>query len=89
MGEGSSHRERCAESKQLIISVEDDGVGLSSEDFERALSPGTRLDESVPGTGLGLGVVRDLVTSYGGKLVLVQSSEAGGLGASLHLPALS
>jgi signal transduction histidine kinase len=77
------------ESKQLIISVEDDGVGLSSEDFEHALSPGTRLDESVPGTGLGLGVVRDLVTSYGGKLVLVQSSEAGGLRASLHLPALS
>lgn len=77
------------ESKQLIVSVEDDGVGLSSEVFERALSPGTRLDESVPGTGLGLGVVRDLVTSYGGKLVFAPSSESGGLRASLRLPALS
>lgn len=77
------------ESGQLIISVEDDGRGLAPEEFERALSPGARLDESVPGAGLGLGVVRDLVASYDGELILLQSSETGGLRASLHLPTLS
>lgn len=75
------------EGEALVIAVEDDGCGLPSDQIERALSPGTRLDESVPGTGLGLGVVRDLVMSYGGKLVLIQSPERGGLHASLHLPA--
>ncbi len=76
------------ERETLVISVEDDGCGLTPDQIEAALSPGTRLDENVAGSGLGLGVVRDLVRSYGGKLVLLRSRGAGGLRASLHLPAV-
>lgn len=77
------------EGEQLIIAVEDDGVGLTESQMAFVLSPGIRLDESIPGSGLGLGVVRDLVASYGGELILLKSSETGGLHASLRLPALS
>ena len=35
------------------LTVEDDGPGLEPEDRERVLERGERLDESVPGSGLG------------------------------------
>lgn len=76
------------ERETLVINVDDDGSGLTPDQMQAALSPGTRLDEGVPGSGLGLGVVRDLVRSYGGELVLLRSPRTGGLRASLHLPAV-
>jgi signal transduction histidine kinase len=45
-----------------------------------------RLDESVPGTGLGLAVARDLAELYGGALRLGEAA-LGGLRAELRLPA--
>jgi signal transduction histidine kinase len=48
---------------------------------------GVRLDESVPGSGLGLGIVRDISGLYGGSLTLDKAS-IGGLRAVLALPAV-
>ena len=50
------------------------------------LAPGVRLDETVPGTGLGLAVASDLARLYGGALLLGEA-ELGGLKAELRLPA--
>ncbi len=72
----------------LVITVDDDGPGLRPEQRQAALSPGVRLDETLPGSGLGLAVVGDLVRLYGGELKLAQSP-LGGLRASLRLPALT
>jgi signal transduction histidine kinase len=69
------------------IAVEDDGPGLDAADRARVMERGERLDESVPGSGLGLSIVRDISKLYGGGLELGRGS-LGGLSASLTLPAL-
>ena len=69
---------------ELII--EDDGPGLP-EDFRRsAVKRGRRLDENVPGSGLGLSIVADLSHLYRGSLRLEEAT-TGGLRACLTLPA--
>jgi signal transduction histidine kinase len=66
----------------LELSVDDDGPGLSEEQRAEATQRGTRLDESAPGHGLGLAIVRDLAGLYGGRLEL-DRSPLGGLAARL------
>jgi signal transduction histidine kinase len=73
--------------RSFRLTVEDDGPGLAPEDLGRVLSRGERLDESVPGSGLGLSIVRDISKLYGGEFVL-QKSALGGLATVLTLPAL-
>ena len=72
--------------KQLKIAVEDDGPGLSAEQRAKIGKRGMRLDETKPGSGLGLSIVSDLAASYRGQLTLA-ASEHGGLKAVLDLPA--
>ena len=52
-----------------------------------ALERGKRLDESRPGSGLGLSIVVELASIYGGSLRL-DESPLGGLRAILRLPCL-
>jgi signal transduction histidine kinase len=81
-----SIRGRVDESaKQIVIVVEDDGHGLSAESMEVVFRIGERLDEQVPGSGLGLPIVRDLAQLYGGEIHLEHSTK-GGLKAVLRLP---
>lgn len=70
----------------LRITIDDDGPGLEPEQREKALERGGRLDETKPGSGLGLSIVADLATLYRGALSL-EKSPAGGLRADLMLPA--
>ncbi|MFL8990273.1 sensor histidine kinase [Pseudomonas sp. QLc11A] len=67
------------------LSVEDDGPGIPQERRDQVFSRGTRLDEQTHGHGLGLGIVRDIVDSWGGKLSLLES-EWGGLKVVIELP---
>ncbi len=72
--------------RQVVVSVEDDGPGLTPEESAQVLRRGVRLDEKTPGSGLGLDIVKELVDVYGGSLTLARS-EMGGLKATLLLPA--
>lgn len=76
------------EAGKLSIAVEDDGPGLPPEAKEEVMKRGARLDESVPGSGLGLSIVRDIAELYNGQLSL-ESSSLGGLNATLVLPAVA
>ncbi|AFY18816.1 sensor histidine kinase [Pseudomonas sp. UW4] len=67
------------------LSVEDDGPGIPQERRDQVFSRGTRLDEQTHGHGLGLGIVRDIVDSWGGTLSLLES-EWGGLKVVIELP---
>ena len=69
----------------IVVVVEDDGPGLPAEQRALVTRRGRRLDESKPGSGLGLSIVADLVGVYGGSLELSES-ELGGLRATLRLP---
>jgi signal transduction histidine kinase len=69
----------------IEILIEDDGLGISDIDFDQVLRRGVRLDESSPGTGLGLTIVKDVVEAYGGTIGLYRA-ELGGLGVRLCLP---
>ncbi|MBL8590636.1 MAG: sensor histidine kinase [Methylobacteriaceae bacterium] len=74
------------ERRYLQITVDDDGPGLTPEQRLEATKRGRRLDESKPGSGLGLSIVTDLAALYGGALAL-EDSPLGGLRARLTLPA--
>jgi two-component system sensor histidine kinase PhoQ len=71
--------------QRLRVIVEDDGPGISEGDRARVLERGVRMDERVPGHGLGLAMVRDTVDLYGGAL-FIERSELGGARISLALP---
>jgi signal transduction histidine kinase len=70
----------------ITLAIDDDGPGLTAEERAEATRRGRRLDESKPGSGLGLSIVTDLVALYDGRLRL-DRAPAGGLRAEVELPA--
>ena len=81
-------RVRCEKAAgRLILTVEDDGPGLSAQQRSQVGERGERLDETVPGSGLGLAIVRDIAKLYGGSFAL-DDSALGGVLARLELPAI-
>ncbi|WP_130471720.1 sensor histidine kinase [Candidatus Magnetaquicoccus inordinatus] len=72
--------------QQFNIRVEDDGPGVEEEEIERLAGRGVRIDESRPGHGLGLAVVRETVEHYGGRLQFARSPALGGLQVEISLP---
>jgi len=77
--------EAASQGGRLVITVEDDGPGLPADRSEEVLRRGARLDESTPGTGMGLAIVRDLVEAYSGSISL-SDSPLGGLRTTVNLP---
>lgn len=70
----------------LVVLIDDDGPGIPPARRDAALTRGGRLDETAPGTGLGLDIVREIAELYRGSLGL-EDSPLGGLRARLVLPA--
>lgn len=70
---------------RVLIVVEDDGDGLPEVLWTRVLDRGVRADQSAPGGGLGLAIVRDLVDVYRGTIQL-RGATIGGLRVELRLP---
>ena len=72
-------------SNRIVFIIEDDGVGMSEDQYKKVLQRGTRLDENTPGTGFGLSIVNDLAKAYRGDLTMSQSN-LGGLRVELRIP---
>jgi signal transduction histidine kinase len=79
--------EPVGQTLMIRLLVDDDGPGLAEDARIEATKRGRRLDETKPGSGLGLSIVVDLAALYGGALIL-EDSPLGGLRARLFLPAL-
>ncbi|MCQ1059122.1 ATP-binding protein [Photobacterium sp. DNB23_23_1] len=71
--------------ENVLLVIEDDGPGIDDDAYQNAVKRGVRLDETTPGTGLGLNIVSELAHSYRGELILSRSP-LGGLRASITLP---
>jgi signal transduction histidine kinase len=71
----------------LLITVDDDGPGIPAEKRATALERGKRLDESKPGSGLGMSIISETAGMYFGALSL-DAAELGGLRANLKLPSV-
>lgn len=78
-------RAQAESDEQLTLTIEDDGPGLAPDQRAAVLARGARLDETAPGSGLGLSIMDDLIRSYGGALSL-GDSRLGGLMVTLNLP---
>jgi signal transduction histidine kinase len=78
-------RAAAAGPQRFSLVVEDDGPGLPQDRRDEVLQRGMRLDETAPGSGLGLSIVDELARAYGGSLILGDSA-LGGLRLDAHLP---
>ena len=70
------------------ISVIDQGLGIDSSDLPQIFEPfyrGKNARSDIPGSGLGLNLVRRLITGQGGR-VTVESKVGEGTRFTMHLP---
>ena len=78
------------EDENLIITIEDNGPGIEISLRERVFQPFYRIESSrnseTGGIGLGLSIVKDIIISHGGDIVLEDSALLGGLKVKILLP---
>jgi two-component system OmpR family sensor kinase len=74
---------------EAVLVIEDEGQGLSAEEAARVFDRFYRADRSrartTGGAGLGLAIVRSIVTAHGGR-VEVHSAPGEGAAFHIHLP---
>jgi signal transduction histidine kinase len=69
----------------LTLIVEDDGPGVDAAALQSLAQRGVRQDENLPGHGIGLSIVRNLVDEIGGEMAFSVSESLGGLQVKIHL----
>lgn len=74
-----------ADGAGVQIIVEDDGPGVDASGLELMTQRGVRYDESVPGHGIGLSIVKSLVEELGGTVTFGASARLGGLRVEIRL----
>ena len=73
----------------IIISIEDDGPGISKSEYKNVIKPFYKIDksrsESKSSVGLGLAISSDIIKSHGGDMIFGKSN-LGGLKVKISLP---
>ena len=70
----------------VVLSVKDNGIGIEENMLESIFSKYHRLENSIEGTGIGLYLVKEIVNTTGGK-VLVESQVDQGTEFKVYLKA--
>ena len=75
--------------KNLFIKIEDNGPGISEEEYENVFKPFYKINKGRTGSkssvGLGLSIASDIIRSHGGNIKL-NASSMGGLAVKIFLP---
>jgi PAS domain S-box-containing protein len=75
---GSIHIRSYIKNGNVIISIHDTGIGISSEEQKRIFEPFYRINEKkVQGTGIGLSIVRQLVSLMNGNIDFTSKKDEG------------
>ncbi|WP_282604293.1 HAMP domain-containing sensor histidine kinase [Pelagibius sp. Alg239-R121] len=78
---GSVDIEAISQEDQVLLVVEDSGIGIAKVDIDRILQPFTQVDDGLErrydGTGLGLPIAKSLIELHGGSLSITSSSGQG------------
>jgi two-component system phosphate regulon sensor histidine kinase PhoR len=61
----------------IIISIADNGIGIDKSKHDAVFSKYYRLDHGVEGSGIGLYLVKELVTNAGGKVLMESELDKG------------
>ena len=69
--------EASAKGRNITLLIDDDGPGFP-EGAEKLLERGVRADTQMPGQGIGLAAVNDLISAYDGKIELQRGPLGGG-----------
>ena len=90
-GEVTMRVEEVTHGKQrkLLIAIEDQGIGMTTEQLERVFEKFYRADPSgkIPGTGLGMAIIKSIIEQHGGTIEI--ASEYGkGTQVMLYLPVI-
>jgi signal transduction histidine kinase len=75
-----------SQSRLVVVYFDDEGQGVNEEDMEKILDP--FFTTKPKGTGLGLGIVKNIIEAHKGKL-RVENRSAGGLRVEVRLPAVA
>lgn len=84
--EGSITIESVASNQDIRISVTDTGIGVEDEKAEKIFERFYKVDEFIPGTGLGLSLCRAIITTLGGTVFLDKTNTTSGCRFIISLP---
>ena len=88
--DGFVHTTVTVEGDEVVLRVEDNGIGIPDEDMDHIFERFYRVDKmrsrAIGGTGLGLSIVRDTVENRGGSIVAGHRSSGNGTVFTVRLP---
>ena len=77
------------EKNNIMISIDDDGIGIPKNEYQNVFKPFYKLDksrgDSKSSVGLGLSIASDIIKSHGGN-ILLEKSPLSGLRVKIFLP---
>ena len=77
------------EENNIIITIDDDGIGIPENEYQNVLKPFYKIDksrgDSKSSVGLGLSITSDIIRSHGGNIIL-EKSHLNGLRVKVFLP---
>lgn len=86
----SASLQKTADGDEISISVQDEGIGMTAEQLSHVFEKFYRADRSghIPGTGLGMVLVKEIVEAHGGR-VEIRSEYSVGTTVTLHFPVVT
>jgi PAS domain S-box-containing protein len=72
---------------KVLIAIQDHGIGMTAEQLSRVYEKFYRADQSgkIPGTGLGMAIVQEIITRHGGTIE-IESKPGAGTKVMVYLP---